>query len=61
VVLDHPEDCAKRLRKQAPTALDNQRPQSHRDARRRLRQAAIAAYGWDADMEDEDLLAAPWR
>ena len=48
---------AKDLAKRTLTNLYNQRPAWLDHAHRRLDEAALAAYGWPADLSDEDLLA----
>ena len=50
------DQCAKELNKRTLTNLYNQRPTWLDLAHRRLDEAVFAAYGWDADMPDEELL-----
>jgi hypothetical protein len=52
------EECAKDLKKRTLTNLYNQRPTWLDLAHRRLDAAVFAAYGWDASMTDDELLAA---
>jgi type II restriction/modification system DNA methylase subunit YeeA len=51
------EDCAKQLAKRTLTNLYNQRPAWLDHAHRRLDEAVFAAYGWPADLTDDQLLA----
>lgn len=51
------EECAKELKKRTLTSLYNQRPTWLDLAHRRLDEAVFAAYGWDPEMSDEQLLA----
>jgi hypothetical protein len=51
------EECGKQLAKRTLTNLYNQRPTWLEVAHRRLDEAVFAAYGWDASMGDEELLA----
>ena len=39
------------------TQLDNERPTWLDNAHRKLDEAVFAAYGWPADLSDDDLLA----
>ena len=50
-------DCAARLAKRTLTNLYNERPAWLELAHRRLDELVLAAYGWPADLGDEDLLA----
>jgi len=50
-------ECAKQLKKRTLTNLYNERPTWLDLAHRRLDEAVFAAYGWPADLSDEDLLA----
>ena len=50
------EECAKQLKKRTLTNLYNQRPTWLDLAHRKLDEAASAAYGWDVNMSDEELL-----
>ena len=45
------------LKKRTLTNLYNERPQWLENAHRRLDEAVFAAYGWDAGMADEEVLA----
>ena len=49
-------DAAKALKKRTPTNLYNSRPQGLVDAHDALDGAVAAAYGWLADISDEDVL-----
>ena len=51
------EDAAKALKKRTLTNLYNARPQWLADAHATLDAAVAAAYGWPADITDEDILA----
>lgn len=51
-------DCAANLKKRTLTNLYNERPAWLDLAHRRLDSAVFAAYGWDASMSDDALLAA---
>lgn len=55
-----PKDAAaaKHLKKRTLTNLYNERPAWLEHAHRTLDEAVFAAYGWDPDMSDDDLLAA---
>jgi hypothetical protein len=48
--------CAAQLAKRTLTNLYNQRPAWLADAHRRLDEAVFAAYGWQPDMTDEQIL-----
>jgi type II restriction/modification system DNA methylase subunit YeeA len=50
-------DCAASLKKRTLTNLYNERPAWLDLAHRKLDEAVFAAYGWDAGMSDEELLA----
>jgi len=50
------EDAAKELKKRTLTTLYNTRPQRLADAHAALDAAVAAAYGWDADISDDDAL-----
>ena len=50
------EDAAKAFRKRALTNLYNARPQWLADANAALDAAVAAAYGWSADISDEEVL-----
>ena len=52
------ETAAKELKKRTLTNLYNARPQWLADAHAALNAAVAAAYGWDADISEEDTLAA---
>jgi hypothetical protein len=52
------DECARKLAKRTLTNLYNERPTWLEVAHRRLDAAVFAAYGWDAAMDDEALLAA---
>ena len=49
--------CAKELAKRTLTNLYNQRPAWLDHAHRRLDEAVFAAYGWPADLTDDQILA----
>jgi len=49
-------DCAKKLAKRTLTNLYNERPTWLAMAHRKLDEAVCAAYGWPADMTDEEIL-----
>jgi hypothetical protein len=51
------EKAEKELKKRTLTNLYNQRPQWLADAHRALDEAVAAAYGWPADLSDDDILA----
>ncbi len=51
------EECAKQLKNRTLTNLYNQRPTWLELVHRKLDEAVFAAYGWDAEMSDEQLLA----
>jgi hypothetical protein len=50
------EECERQLRRRTLTNLYNERPTWLDLARRRLDEAVFAAYGWPADLTDDDLL-----
>ena len=52
------EAAAKELKKRTLTNLYNARPQWLADAHAALDAAVAAAYGWGADISEEDALAA---
>ena len=52
------EDAAKALKKHTLTSLYNARPQWLADAHEALDAAVAAAYGWSANISDEDILRA---
>jgi type II restriction/modification system DNA methylase subunit YeeA len=49
-------DCAEELKKRTLTNLYNQRPQWLQNAHAALDAAVAAAYGWEAEMSDEEIL-----
>ena len=49
-------ECAAKLKKRTLTNLYNERPQWLADAHMRLDAAVAAAYGWPADLSDEQIL-----
>jgi type II restriction/modification system DNA methylase subunit YeeA len=56
-ILPRDEECAKELRKRTLTKLYNQRPAWLDHAHRELDAAVAAAYGWPAELSDEEILA----
>jgi hypothetical protein len=56
-VVPRDAECAAKLKKRTLTNLYNERPTWLDLAHRRLDEAVFAAYGWDAGMSDEELLA----
>jgi type II restriction/modification system DNA methylase subunit YeeA len=56
-ILPKTEEAAAILKKRTLTNLYNQRPQWLADAHRELDAAVAAAYGWPADISEEDALA----
>lgn len=56
-ILPKTEAAAAELKKRTLTNLYNQRPQWLADAHRDLDAAVVAAYGWPADISEEDALA----
>ncbi|MDQ3559545.1 MAG: hypothetical protein M3453_10250 [Pseudomonadota bacterium] len=55
-ILPRDEQAAKALRKRTLTNLYNERPAWLANAHARLDVAVAAAYGWPADLSDEDVL-----
>lgn len=55
-VLPKDEAAAKELKKRTLTNLYNQRPQWLANAHAKLDAAVAAAYGWPADLSDEQVL-----
>jgi hypothetical protein len=51
------QTAAAMLRKRTLTNLYNERPTWLRNAHRKLDEAVFAAYGWPADLADEEILA----
>ncbi|MBI1311937.1 hypothetical protein GC176_11645 [bacterium] len=51
------EAAARKLKKRTLTNLYNERPTWLDLAHRKLDEAVFAAYGWDPDISDDDLLA----
>jgi len=51
------EECARHLKRRTLTNLYNERPTWLDLAHRRLDEAVAAAYGWPADLADDDILA----
>jgi len=51
------DECAKKLAKRTLTNLYNERPTWLDLAHRKLDAAVFAAYGWPADLGDEEILA----
>ncbi|MCC6127334.1 MAG: hypothetical protein IT426_20420 [Pirellulales bacterium] len=49
-------DCAAQLKKRTLTNLYNQRPQWLQDAHAALDAAVAAAYGWEPNLSDEEIL-----
>jgi hypothetical protein len=56
-VVARDEECAKALKKRTLTNLYNQRPTWLDLAHRKLDEAVFAAYGWEPDLSDEEILA----
>jgi hypothetical protein len=50
------EECAKKLEQRTLTKLYNQRPAWLDLAHRKLDEAVFDAYGWPADLGDEEIL-----
>jgi hypothetical protein len=50
-------DAGAKLKKRTLTNLYNERPAWLANAHRRLDEVVFAAYGWPADLSDDDLLA----
>jgi len=57
-ILPRDEAAAKELKKRTLTNLYNERPAWLDMAHKRLDAAVAAAYGWPADLSDEDILAS---
>jgi type II restriction/modification system DNA methylase subunit YeeA len=55
-LLPRDEAAAKELKKRTLTNLYNQRPAWLADLHRELDEAVVAAYGWPADLPDEEIL-----
>ncbi len=55
-IVPRDEECAKELKKRTLTNLYNERPTWLDLAHQKLDQAVFAAYGWDPDVSDEELL-----
>jgi hypothetical protein len=55
-ILPKDEAAAKELRKRTLTNLYNQKPQWLLDVHRELDEAVAAAYGWPADLGDDQIL-----
>jgi MmeI, C-terminal domain len=49
--------CAEKLKKRTLTNLYNESPAWLKNAHAKLDEAVFAAYGWDAAMSDDELLA----
>ncbi len=49
--------CAEKLKKRTLTNLYNESPTWLKNAHAKLDEAVFAAYGWDAAMSDDELLA----
>jgi len=56
-ILPKDEECAKELKKRTLTNLYNQRPAWLDNVHRELDAAVAAAYGWPADLSDDEILA----
>jgi hypothetical protein len=52
-----PKDCARELENRKLTSLYNERPTWLDLAHRKLDEAVSAAFGWPADLIDEQILA----
>ncbi len=50
------EDAAKQLKKRTLTKLYNQRPAWLENAHQKLDSAVAAAYGWPANLSDDEVL-----
>lgn len=50
-------ECGEELAKRTLTKLYNERPTWLANAHRRLDEAVFAAYGWAADLSDDEILA----
>jgi type II restriction/modification system DNA methylase subunit YeeA len=55
-ILPNDEECAKELKKRTLTKLYNQRPAWLDNVHKELDAAVAAAYGWPADLSDEEIL-----
>ena len=55
-IVPRDDECAAKLEKRTLTNLYNERPTWLDLAHRKLDEAVFAAYGWDPDLTDEDLL-----
>ena len=55
-ILPRDEDCAKELKKRTLTNLYNERPAWLDIAHKELDAAVAAAYGWPADLSDDEIL-----
>jgi hypothetical protein len=55
-ILPRDEECAKELKKRTLTNLYNQRPAWLDNVHRELDAAVATAYGWPADLADEEIL-----
>src|SRR5690606_2143599 len=51
------EEAAQKLRKRTLTNLYNERPAWLQNANKELDEAVAAAYGWPADLSDDEVLA----
>ena len=56
-ILPRDEECAQELKKRTLTKLYNQRPAWLDNLHRELDAAVAAAYGWPADLSDDEILA----
>ncbi len=56
-LLPRDEDCAQELKKRTLTKLYNQRPAWLDNIHKELDEAVAAAYGWPADLSDEEIQA----
>jgi len=56
-ILPKEEDAAKELKKRTLTKLYNERPAWLANAHAALDASVAAAYGWPADLSDEEVLA----
>jgi type II restriction/modification system DNA methylase subunit YeeA len=55
-ILPRDEECAKELKKRTLTNLYNRRPAWLDNVHRELDEAVAAAYGWPADLSDDEIL-----
>ena len=55
-ILPRDEECAKELKKRTLTNLYNQRPAWLDNIHKELDAAVAAAYGWPADLSDDEIL-----